>query len=165
MPSLEKFANIAVIITCVAVGGSWIHRTYLSRPLVPAPYKTGDRLKDTEGLVLSRADRTLVLITASTCHFCTESMPPLARLVTYAVHAGVRVIGATFEDLSTNKTYLQEHGVAVDAVVSLRGNGLRDQPTPSFLLVRKDGTVLGSWRGKLDSAREQELLAGISGHR
>jgi peroxiredoxin len=90
-------------------------------------------------------------------------MPFMTKLTNLAKQAGTRVVGVSVEDLATNRAYLQRHGVNIDAVISVRDNGLRVQPTPTLLLVRRDGTVMKSWRGKVDGAREQEVLAAIEG--
>jgi hypothetical protein len=162
MSLLEKVTNLAVLATCVAVGGDALHRHFVESR-APSPYQVGERLKDTPGLALSRAGRTLIIMTASTCHFCDDSMPFMRKLTGLAEQVGTRVVGVSVEDQATNGAYLRGHGVSVDAVIPLKDNGLRAQPTPTLLLVRKDGTVISAWRGKLDNAGEQKVFSAIEG--
>jgi hypothetical protein len=90
-------------------------------------------------------------------------MPFMRKLTGLAEQVGTRVVGVSVEDQATNGAYLRGHGVSVDAVIPLKDNGLRAQPTPTLLLVRKDGTVISAWRGKLDNAGEQKVFSAIEG--
>ena len=160
MSLIEKVTNLVVVATCILVGGD-ILRQHLNQPRTAPLYQAGDRIKDTPSLLLRHGDRTLILMTASTCHFCEESMPFFVKLVDVARQSRVRVIGAAIEDTATHQSYLQDHGVVVDSAISAVDNGLRPQPTPTLILVGQNGTILRAWHGKLDSLREQEVIASL----
>lgn len=121
-------------------------------------YQPGELIRDTPELGLKDSPRTLLIGTASTCRFCTASMPFYNRLRQVAEAQGVNVVAYTVEDLDRNREYLDAHGIAPDAVVSASENGLLLHATPTIVLVGTDGTVLKSWLGQLRPSQEDELL-------
>ena len=79
--TLERVTNVATIAACFFVVGHIAvtqYRAYANRPA--PPYGAGDVIADTSGLALSKASLTLMIGTASSCRFCTESMDYYGRL-------------------------------------------------------------------------------------
>src|SRR3990170_2033038 len=96
MSRLERVANVAVILTCLTVTGHILHR-YMS-PSGPAPtYRAGEHIPEATGLGVKANRQTLLLVTASTCHFCTESMPFYRKVAEAARGAGTALVAATPE--------------------------------------------------------------------
>src|SRR5437773_2687514 len=94
--TLERMTNLATILACmVVVGHVGIaqYRAFANRP-VPL-YSAGDVIADTGELSLQSARLTLLVGTASTCHFCTESMDYYGRLTRTAHQNGVRIVAVT----------------------------------------------------------------------
>ena len=60
-----------------------------------------------------------------------------------------------------NRAYLERNGVRVESVVAAARNDLLVPVTPMLVLVRADGTVVNSWRGRLSASGEQELLKAL----
>jgi len=159
---LEKVANIAIVIACVAVVGQvGLGMLKTKTAHTAAPYLPGSLIRDTAELGLKTAHRNVILVTRSTCHFCTESMPFYETLISEARASGVRVVAATAEDLNTNRAYLASHGVMVDAVISDYGNKISASSTPTVILVGNDSKVVGAWKGKLQPGKEKELLDAV----
>jgi hypothetical protein len=102
-----------------------------------------DTIENTSELALDRADRTILLGTASTCRFCTASMPFYQRLTKTAKERGVRVVAFAAEDVETNRDYLTEHGVTVDGVVSAAKNKLALPASPLLIVANREGQVVG----------------------
>jgi hypothetical protein len=121
-------------------------------------YQRGQLIHDTPELRLKESQRTLLIGTASTCRFCTASMPFYNRLLDVAKGQGVNVVAYTVENLDRNRQYLDAHGVAPDAVVGAIENRLLLYSTPTIVLVRRDGTVVKSWLGQLTPSEEDELI-------
>lgn len=97
---LDGVVNVVVLLVCLAVTGevaSNLYRRHTSARLIVA-YKAGDVVKETPDLKLSRASRTLLLVTASTCHFCSDSMPFYRQIVNTLDGKPTRVIAVTTED-------------------------------------------------------------------
>lgn len=135
---------------------------YRSVPDQPTPaYQSGSTIEDTADLGLGKARRTLLMLTASTCHFCTASMPFYRKMVPVARQADVRVVGVTTEDLTVNQAYLASNGIQIDAVASAEQNNISVHGTPTLLLLRNDGRVIASWRGKLSARQEDDVLSAL----
>ena len=164
--TLDKVANIVLVVTCLIVGGQAGFKMYRNVvPVRPAPvYRLGEIIKDTPDLGLRKARLTLLMITASTCHFCSASMPFYRRLREVAQRAGTRMVAVTPEDPDTNRTYLDQNGVSVETVVSLTKNSIRVRLTPTLILLKSDGVVVNSWQGQLASNLEHDVLSAIGGH-
>lgn len=159
--SLERVANLVLIVTCLAVAGQVTWR-YAARPSPPRAVKAGDYITDTSALGLRQHRRTLILFTASTCHFCKESIPFYQRLGASAQAARVRLIAASAEPIAKNEEFLRASSVRVDSVVSSYQNRLPSQPTPTLLLVAGDGRVMRSWLGRLTGDQEGAVLRALS---
>lgn len=88
-------------------------------------------------------------------------MPFFHTLAKSARESGVRLLGVTPESPAVNASYLSQHGVDVDNVISARESGLIPLPTPSVLLIRKGGSVAQSWVGKLTGEGQLQLLRAV----
>ncbi len=128
-----------------------------------AVYELGSHVTDTPELGFNKADRTLILVTASWCHFCKASMGFYAQLTSRARRAGIRiVVAAAAEEPDINAQYLRLHSVQFDASCSGQTNGITVRGTPRLLLVSKNGRVLGTWAGQLSKDAEAEVMDVIS---
>jgi len=158
--TLEKVTNYAVLLLCGLVGA---HVIYANRYLVISPpspagsYQAGQRLTGTSALSFKAAPKTLILVTASTCHYCSESMPFYQHLRGLAQSSGVRMVAVTAEKVDLNRDYLSRNGVTVDSVVSDVDAKVRVAATPTLILVGSDGTILQSWIGKLNPKQEKDV--------
>ena len=159
MGKLGRVTDFAVLIACVVLTAR-LSENYYRRWTAPEEYKAGETIADTKQLDL-RGHHTLLMYTATTCHFCQESMPFYRRMTNTARDAGVRVIGVATEDLGVNSDYLTRNGVVLDRVVSAQDNRLHLRGTPTLILVGKDGTVENVWLGKLPDEREREVLEAV----
>jgi peroxiredoxin len=158
---LETVANVTIIGTALAIIGNLGFQRYESMAARRPDYRSGDIIKPTEAVRFQGHPLTLLLVTASTCHFCTASTPFYQRLVSTAHDYDVKVIGVTAEDPTLNQAYLAKHGVTVDTVVSAAGNQIVVRGTPTLILVTSSGRVLDAWHGQLDSREEQRVLKAI----
>jgi len=159
----DRVASIATILTCSAICA---HLLVVNRRAQPADsrqvpqntaYKVGERIVDTPTLGLAGARSTLILMTASSCHYCTASMDSFDRLTKTAHKVGVRVVAATSEDAARNRAYLQEHGVEADVVAAAEKNNIDIRATPTLLLVDQHGTIRNVWVGQFTPAREADV--------
>jgi len=82
-------------------------------------------------------------------------------MVPAARQADVRVVGVTLEDLAVNQMYLVSNGIEIDTVASATKNNIGVHGTPALLLLRNDGKVIASWRGKLSARQEDDVLSAL----
>jgi hypothetical protein len=152
---LETLANIAVLLAAVSIVAVNVAPRFATRPSVPGRYQAGDKLAETDQLKFGQP--TLIINTASTCGYCTASMPFYQRLQ----KSGVRTIAVTPEPIETNAAYLSDHGIQPSAVLSAPANGLRFSGTPAVLLVDAKGVIRGAWMGKQRPEGEDEILRAL----
>ncbi len=105
--SIEKMASIALVVACAIVSGEAAFKTYRSLvPPQPVPiYRAGDIIKDMPILDFKGSAQTVLVVTASTCHFCTESMPFYKSLVEISAQSNNRIVALSAEDPRVNRAY------------------------------------------------------------
>lgn len=161
MKKLETIVNILVLVTCIVITVHFVSDMFTKNNAPRPPYKAGDKLVDTPDFGFHQAHQTLILFESSRCHFCAASMAFYTTVREAARKVGTRVIALTPEDIAANRTYLESQGVRPDAVASLAANRLAVRATPTLILVRRDGTVIRSWVGKLTPKGESEVIASL----
>jgi hypothetical protein len=163
MRKIEVLSQVALLVASLL----WIGRSFGIWPrdnrvsTGEQTYSRGTVISDTPDLRLGNSSKTVILATDSACRWCTESMGFFRRLVEVAQLAGAQVIGVTNEDTSLNSSYLHQHGVLPERVVSAPANGLRIVATPSIVLVGQAGVVIEAWTGRLDREGEARVFRTI----
>jgi hypothetical protein len=153
--TFSDVANAVVIATClVFVGNMLFHRADSRSPV--GAYPAGSRIQDSPELGFKAAERTLILVTSSSCRFCTVGLPFYRELVTVAKRRGTRVLAVTPELPSTNRAFLETGLVIVDASLSIAQSHIAVTQTPYVILVHRDGTVIESWSGQLSVEKERK---------
>ena len=153
-----------IIVTALVVEQRWTQHKDSQRRIEyeqALTYQPGKVLEDTPELKLSDSRGTLLVGTASTCKFCTASMPFYSKLFTLASTKGVRVVAFTLEDVEQNRDYFLKHSVTPDKVVSATANGITLSATPTLVLVQPNGMVVRAWTGQLNRSQEEEVIALI----
>ena len=143
---LNRLAKISVVVIGVIVVSNLLNPT--PRRSIGAPeFKKGEQI-DTSKLGLSHP--ALLLITRSSCRYCTASMPFYASL------NGSKIIAiASGEPVEANSKYLASHNVHPRKVLSLEEIGLTISATPILVLVDGKGKIQDSWRGQLDESTQR----------
>ena len=150
---LDVLASIAVIAASVVVLANKV-QTWTT-PRTAPPYAVGDKIAETADLRFGST--TYLLFTASTCHFCTESLPFYRKLT----QTGVRLVATTAEPVEVNQQYLASNGVNAERILSASANGLKFRNTPSLLLVDSSGVVKSAWWGRQRPEIEDQILKGV----
>ena len=159
---LNRIVNFAVLAACLAVLVHLGLYAYHSRtPSRPPVYAKGTRISDTADLNFGSARRTLILITASKCHFCQDSMPFYKRLTSRAHKLGIRVLGLSAENLDTHREFLAHNGIYTDGVASASLNKVNFHGTPTLIEVDNKGIVITSWEGAVVPAKEPALESSL----
>jgi hypothetical protein len=167
----ELLANIGIIVVAL-LGGTLLVRQ-LSRP-APGPFAvtrtpsqaavpTLGTVLTLPGVDLAAAERTLVLVLSTECHFCTDSAPFYQRLATAASRArGVRLVAVLPQAAQDGRRYLARLGVTVNDVVQAPLTAVGTRGTPTLLLLDGRGAVGRVWRGRLSPEVEQQVLDAIT---
>jgi thiol-disulfide isomerase/thioredoxin len=159
--NLDSIVNIVNLLTCVLLIGYISGFRLSTRENARTPYAPGSIIADTAAFKPSESGSTLILVTASTCHYCTESMPFYQRVAAASERARVRLVAATEESLSSNAAYLQGYNVRPRLLVSSRDANLKVRGTPTVILT-KGNVVQNSWLGKLSPNGERDVLDAIN---
>jgi thiol-disulfide isomerase/thioredoxin len=168
MTKLDKAANIALILACMALIGALARNYYLSRlpdPGIELGIEKGEQVKlsgdasaDTQ-----TAQATLVLALSTHCGFCQESAPFYQKLAAFKNSSPARVRLATVmtEPKEEIEAYLKKQGIAADAVFSMPVSQIGVKGTPTLLLLDGQNKLIESWVGKLNSQEESEVIAHL----
>jgi hypothetical protein len=114
------------------------------------------------GVSWQDSNQTVVLALSDKCRFCSESAPFYQRLAQGLAQRGdVRLIAIFPQDVDAGKYYLAQLGVSIGQVIQAPLDSLKVRGTPTLVIVDKNGAVMQSWVGKLNSERESEVLNRI----
>lgn len=107
--------------------------------------------------------KTLVLYVSTTCHFCNESSPFYKQLVEkYSNDKNVKLVAVMPQSLDEAKGHLKDLGVNITDVYSTPLSSIGVTATPTLLLVNESGMIMETWRGKLSSDKEEQVLSKLS---
>ena len=174
---LEVLANIAVIITSVVLCSVLVKKYFFSaakqEALVEAaparsPASNASRRQSIQagtkislpGIDWSTSTRTVVLALSTTCHFCSESAPFYQKLQQQEQN-GVSLVAVFPQPAEDSRNYLNKLGVSVSDVVQSSLGSVGVSGTPTLLLVDNEGSVTGSWVGKLSESEAAKVIAQI----
>ena len=160
---LELAANAAIIIVAILLGVVLVRNYLLPQPKAqqegaPSSIARGTRLSLT-GVDWTASRKTVVLALSTRCHFCTESAPFYQRLARENTKIGnARIVALFPQPVSDGQKYLSDLGVTVDSVLQTSFDKIGVVGTPTIILADEAGAVIDSWRGKLTTDKETEVL-------
>lgn len=164
-------ADAAAVILCVAVAVQLLrHPTPTTSAIeersrvVAGSYQPGDTVPLLPGMDFGSADRTLLIVTKSSCSFCRASYPFYQRLLAERDRTGkpVRIVFLSPADDRTESIELvRAHGLKPDAQVSYAPRDLRVRVTPTLLLVDRRGHVLDVWFGQAEPVDEVDIQSKL----
>ena len=162
MTRLEKATNVAIILACVALVGNLAWNYYRStRPIPPPPPEIA---KGTEvklpGAAPANSQPTLVLALSKNCRFCQESVGFYQKLTAFknASPQGLRMVAVLPDSKEEAASYLKEHGIGADEVISMEVAKLGVRGTPTLLLLDGQNKLEELWVGKLDNSQESQVI-------
>jgi len=164
MPQRSLSADILWILAAVLVVLQLGARWHESRTLTDSSTIVKQRVVvDRPGLLVTGRQPALVVVTASYCHFCRESIPFYTSLFPLARRRGARVLAVTPEDPGSNESYLSSNGLDVEGVFSADSVGMIVRGTPTLLLLNADGTLIDSWVGILSERDQANVVREVTG--
>lgn len=164
---IELFANIAIIVVALLLGGVLVKRYLLPQPEGSASSGADVRIAPgtkltVPGIEWAQSKQTLLLVLSDTCHFCTESAGFYQRLAQErAKRSDMRLIAMLPQELSKGRAYMTKLGVTVDQVEEEPLNTVNVRGTPTVILVDSSGTVIESWVGKLRAEEEAKVISRL----
>jgi len=163
---IEVIANIAIIVVALVLGVTLV-RNYLlptsksAERAAVEPSLVGRKLS-LPGVDWTKNGRTLVLALQSGCRFCTESAPFYKELAKrQPAQSSLKMIAVLPDSVEDSQTYIKSLGVTVDEVRQAPLDSLGVAGTPTLFIVDSGGVVTDAWRGQLDPAHEEEVLARL----
>lgn len=116
---------------------------------------------DLSGVDFSQHSKTLILALQAGCHFCAESAPFYKRLIENVQDKNIKVVAVLPSNTDESIKYLKNLGINDLEVKQSSLNSLQVAGTPTLILANDKGVVINSWIGKLDSAKEDEMINNL----
>ena len=161
---VELVANIAIIAVTLLLGGILVKNQFFpSRVVHDLRVPPGTKLS-LAGVDWEANGRTVLLVMAKGCDFCSESAPFYRRLAQEAAERKTfRLVAVLPQSVQEAEEYLKSMDVKVDQVRQAAMEAIRVRATPTIVLIDNAGTVTDCWVGKLKQGGESEVLARLSG--
>ncbi|MBO0720856.1 MAG: hypothetical protein J2P41_08535 [Blastocatellia bacterium] len=123
MTRLEKTTNVAIIVACAALIGNVAWNYYVNSNSQPnlSPGIAKGAVVNLPGATSAGVRPTLVLALSKNCHFCQESVGFYQKLTALKNSSpqGLRMVAVLPEKKEEAESYLKEHGIEADEVVSM----------------------------------------------
>lgn len=172
--TVEFAANVAIIAVAVlgcavlvkqlrATSAGPSTQAAASRAMAGSPVPPVGAVLTVPGVDLASADRTLVVVLSTKCHFCADSGPFYRRLAeeTARTSTRTRLVAVLPQPRDPAISFLRGLGVGVADVVQAPLSSVGARGTPTLILVNKGGVVLRTWVGQLAPEKETEVLAAV----
>jgi peroxiredoxin len=169
--TLDRLSNLVFIFTCLILVGLASYRTAGSPRAGEAPRPAdarvdplpkGVKVPDLAEVSFGTSAVTVALVVQSSCRFCGDSMPFYRRLAKLRSAGNVQIVAVSLEPVDALREYVKKNEVDVDHVGHLTGLELQTTGTPTLVVIGRDGTVRGSWLGRLSASQESDVLKMIS---
>jgi len=160
---LEVATNVAILMVCLLVAVIGVKKFLLS----DSGGDTGGAAKGAQisiaGVDWSRADRTLVLVLNTHCHFCRDSAEFYKKLLPEASAQKMQIVAVLPQPPQESRQYLASLGISMSSV------GVQQAPmedaqasgTPTLILANNNGQVVRAWVGKLPARGEADVWKAI----
>jgi hypothetical protein len=165
MTRLEKTTNVAIIVACAFLVGTLARSYYLSSrpdPRAQPSIQKGAvvKLPGAGATGQQPAAPTLVMALSKNCHFCQESMGFYQKLTALKNSSpqGLRLVAVLHEKREEAESYLKEHGIGADEVISAPVSQIGVTGTPTLLLLDRENKLQESWVGKLNDSQEAQVI-------
>ena len=165
---LDTLANIAALGTCAAIVVTlYVRPSPAASPQPyqgPKPYTVGERMSPLPGANMTAAPRTLFLALRHDCIYCHQNLPFYKTLIEGLEGQSsrqVQLVMITSDDKATAQSYVETKGLSFAQIVPTTEVALRDlrvPGTPTLILTDQQGRIEGVWIGRLDDARQREVL-------
>lgn len=147
---LHRTLNIALVVACAFLAASLVQRYAGKRP--------SGRTISVSGVDFSRSKKTLLLFLQQDCNICIESLPFYRRLIdTFQQPTDVQLVLITPYQPEIADEFFKNAGLSFKTVLQGDRGLLGVKLSPTLILADSSGAVRGSWIGKLQPERENEI--------
>ncbi len=164
MKRLDQIANIAVIVTSLALlgflGSAWYGSHYGPQSHVARNKVLVGSTVKLPGVDFTRNGKTLLIAVSSTCHFCQESQP-FYRQLANTPGSTANLVAVLPMPQRDAEIYVHSTISPSLRVVSASLNTIDVDSTPTLLLVDGQGKVEKAWVGKLDDSGEKQVQSQL----
>ena len=164
MKRLDLVANVAVIVTSVALlgflGNSWYESRHAPQSSVARAQALVGSTVQLTSVDFTRKDKTLVIAIFDTCHFCKESQP-FYRQLAQTPSGTANLIAVLPMPQPDAENYVHTAISPSLKVVSAPLGAIGVTGTPTLLLVDRKGKVIKAWIGKLDDASQKQVQSQL----
>lgn len=159
---LEIAANCSIVIVAAVVVGVLVKNYLLTNRSESYPeISVGTKISLPE-VNWGESGQTLLLVSQTGCHFCSDSAPFYQRLVQEAKMRGnVRLVFVLPQPVAEGQKYLNDLGLFVTDIVQAPLRTIRVKGTPTLILVNNSGVVTDLWIGKLPPEKEAEVVSKL----
>jgi peroxiredoxin len=159
---LDTVGSVIVIGVALLVGAAMVKKYFFApdQPTISGEVISPGTHVPLAGVTWG-AQRSVVLALSTRCHYCSENASFYRRLAESAAARGIQLVAVFPETVAESRKYLDDLGVPISRVEQAHEVLQLVRGTPTLLLVDREGNVERSWRGKLQAAREAEVLAAL----
>jgi hypothetical protein len=164
MTKLEKTTNVAIIVACAFLIGTLVRNYHLSSGPAsraqPIPKGSVVNLPGAASAGQQAAAPTLVLALSKNCHYCQESEGFYQKLTALknSSSQGLRMVAVLPESKEEAESYLKEHGIGADVVISASVSQIGVEGTPTLMLLDRENKLQEIWVGKLNDSQETQVI-------
>jgi hypothetical protein len=163
MTKLEKATNVAIIVACAVLVGNMARNYYLSSkpdPRMLPEIPKGAVVNLPAAAPVNPQQPTLVLTLSKNCRFCQESVGFYQKLTAFknSSKQGLRLVAVLPQGKEEAESYLKEHGIGADEVISMQVSKLGVRGTPTLLLLDGQNKLEEMWAGKLNDSQETQVI-------
>ena len=161
---LEVGANVAIVCVCVLIIVIGVKRYLMPTPNADLAGPAKGTHLALAGVDWNHANRSLVMVLSTQCHFCSESAEFYKKLLPEASDRKIQVVALLPQSPEESRQYLTHLGLSISnvAVQQEQAATVHVAGTPTLILVDNKGLVVRSWAGKLPAPGEEEVLSQIN---
>ena len=162
MNRLEKYVNIAILVTCCLVVGNLARNFYLEHKAAARdfPNLSKGQVVKLSGYTPPSRESTLVLALSAHCHFCQANTPFYQKLAAFksAAPNQLQLVAVLPEKQDEATAYIRGREIGTDAVLSMPLTQIGVKGTPTLLLLDSQGKLEDFWVGQLNDSQQKKVF-------
>lgn len=153
---LEISANVGILIVAALILGNFAWSKFRPKQDISGPI-VGNSVA-LAGVNWKDNGSTLLMVLQKGCRYCEESAPFYRKLHDGRAGYTPRMLAVIPGEAVDTARYLSAQGVLTDGIINVSLREVNVSATPTLLLIDETGHIKNVWVGKLDDAREKEVL-------
>ena len=159
---LERVTSVAVIVVALVVIVNYFNKSHGGYTLrAPTTQELTGTHVDLKSFRIVPSKTNLIIALSTSCHFCEEETSFYRDISKTRTPQLTSLLAIFPQEEGEAHEYLENHGIAVDAVQSKPLSTYGIDATPTLLMVDSTGTVIRSWVGSLEVSEKLRVLDQI----